>query len=133
MKSLLPFVLLPFVLCAQHVPGRFYNRAIRKAIAAPRPPGADIPLSAEPFWEMGPLSPSRRQPVPRFGARQIGVRREVPSAAFAVPLSIALPDGRPALRVALHSEGAAGIRVHFQVFRPAQARFGSTPPDRRSR
>jgi uncharacterized protein (TIGR03437 family) len=117
MKKLLPLALLPLALAAQHVPGRFYAAPPdRPALAKPLPPGTQLPLPAGLLWEIGPLSDAERLPRPRFGARQIGLRRPVPAAALASATATALPDGRRVVRVALGSEGAEGLRVHFEDF-----------------
>ena len=117
MKKLLPVALIPIALCAQHVPGRFYSAPLdRPVLAKPLPPAENVPLPAGFLWEIGPLSDAERLPVPRFGARQIGLRRPVPAGALASPSLIALPDGRHGVRIAIGSEGAQGMRVHFENF-----------------
>jgi uncharacterized protein (TIGR03437 family) len=120
MKKLAVLALLPLALCAQHVPGRFYAAPFDPpALPKPLAPGAQLPLPAGSLWEIGPLTAAESLPRPRFGARQIGVRRAVPPEAFASPHEIALPDGRHAVRIAIGSEGAQGLRIHFEDFSTA--------------
>src|ERR1039457_3976926 len=98
MKRLLPVALIPFAICAQHVPGRFYRAPLdRPVLATPLPPGERLPLPAGLLWEIGPLSDAERLPRPRFGARQIGFRRPVPAEALASTNAVTLPDARHAV------------------------------------
>lgn len=118
MKHYLSIAFLPLALCAQHVPGAF-SQGPRVAPSSARnrvPPGYASKLEAPIAWDPGPLTPDESVPLPRYGARQIGVQRAVAPDRLTRGVNVTLPDGRRAWRAAFHSAGAVALRVHFQDF-----------------
>ena len=114
----------PSLLGAQEMPGAFAPSLPAPAPVAPavqRQPWALREARPTASFELPPLSASEAAPHWRGGARQIGVRRPVSSAAISSGVAASLPDGRVAWRLVLRSPGAVALRVHFSRFSTAGA------------
>src|SRR5450631_4037660 len=83
--------------------------------AKPLPPGYILSDPPPRTVEMGALSLEERKPGrPRL--HQAGVQRRLPERGMENGVAVNLPSGRHAWKVAVHSPGARGIRVHFRDF-----------------
>jgi uncharacterized protein (TIGR03437 family) len=118
MNKLASIALLPLAVCAQHVPGAFSKGPRGADSRGPQrtPPGYSLSLAAPVAWDLGPPSAAEAAPRPRYGARQIGVRRAVPAGWLSSAVATTLPDGRHVWLAALRAKGAVALRVHFQDF-----------------
>jgi uncharacterized protein (TIGR03437 family) len=105
------------VLWAQQAPPVASLNAPRKAAL---PAGLTLERSqlerSLPVIEMGSLSDEEHFSRLRHGVRQVGVKRILPVGVLDKGTTVSSPNGQRIWRVALHSTGAAGIRVHFREF-----------------
>lgn len=93
-----------------HIPAAQSVRASRS------PAGYSLSASTAPLYKLEKLRAEESRVSPRIGPRQTGVRREIPRNALPTGSGQMVPGGRRVWRIALHSPGAAGIRVHFTGF-----------------
>ncbi|MFN7923818.1 MAG: trypsin-like peptidase domain-containing protein [Bryobacteraceae bacterium] len=101
-------------------PGRLWTPSVSKATAEASvqaiPPSAAAGLSAGPEHGMAALAQSERTQDARFGAATVGKIRDLDPSVMSEGQWTRLDDGRWSWRLALRSEGATGVRVHFQNF-----------------
>ena len=110
--------LFPGSALGQRVSGRFApTPESPKARAAQHEPAVQpVPLVPTEVMELGELTSEELSRKPRLGALYLGVRRTVAQEASQYVRSILTANGRRVLRVALHSNSASAIRIHFTGF-----------------
>lgn len=122
-KGLLAVLCAGALLCASRVRGEQAPAAVsprrpamaRAQAARALPAAYSAPAVAAPL-ELGPLSADERRTRPLRGLRQTGVRRALPADTIGNATAGIFAGGKRAWRVAVRSEGAAAVRVHFREF-----------------
>ena len=79
-------------------------------------PSQRFSLKAAPIISLGTLNDALRDNAPRRGMLQVGVQRPVTGAMMATGAWQKNSDGTTVWRLALQSNDAVGIRVHFTNF-----------------
>jgi hypothetical protein len=98
-------------------PATYAGSGVKQLEPQSLPPSRSHTLARPATLGLGALSAEERSRLGAVGPkRRIGVHRELPESALERGTWATLPDGRSIWRLAIRSDAAAGLRVHFSGF-----------------
>ncbi len=114
MALLCSFISAPCLPAQSVLPGKPKTPVVQRA--PEQTPSQRFSLKAAPVASLGALDDALRDGAPRRGMLQVGVHRPVTATTMATGAWQTNPDGSTVWRLALQSNNAVGIRVHFTSF-----------------
>ncbi len=102
---------------SRKAPAIYTGSSVKEIEPQTLPPSRSHALAKPATFGLGALSAEERSRLGSVGPkRRIGVHRELPESALNRGTWVTLPDGRSVWRLAIRSDSAAGLRVHFSGF-----------------